>query len=106
MKAQEKKGKRFWDIFIILLVFSVTGSTAAILPRYLMPWLGLERGTWQYILAYILIITPIYQVLLLVYAFIFGKFSYFYEKQKKLGNWILKKFRISSLSQKDSEPLS
>ena len=28
--------------------------------------------------------------LLLLMAFLFGKFDYFYEKQKKLGKWLLK----------------
>ncbi|MEM6630710.1 MAG: DUF6787 family protein [Bacteroidota bacterium] len=102
MKA--KSSRKVLDIVVILLIFSITGSTAAILPKYLMPLLGLEKGTFQYVLGYILVITPIYQVLLLVYAFLFGKFSYFYEKQKKLGNWILKKFRISSTPKQDSEP--
>ena len=77
-----------WDYFIILLVFAVTGSTAALLPKYFMPYTGLENGTFSYVLVYILLITPIYQVLLLSYAFIFGKFAYFYAKQKQLYRWI------------------
>jgi hypothetical protein len=77
-----------WDYFIILLVFAVTGATAAIFPRWIMPLTGLEPGNWQYVLAYILLITPIYQVLLLGYAFLFGKFHYFYDKQRKLLRWM------------------
>lgn len=69
---------------IILLVFAVTGSTAAYVSKLIMPLTGLAKWSALYILVYILLITPIYQVLLLGYAFIFGKFSYFYEKQRKL----------------------
>ncbi len=75
---------------VILLVFAVTGSTAALLPKYIMPVTGVEKGNWLYVLLYILLITPIYQVLLLGYAFIFGKFWYFYEKQKKIVKWLLR----------------
>ena len=85
---QQEKRKKVWDYSIILLVFAVTGTTAAIFPKWIMPLTGLTKGTWQYVLGYILLITPIYQVLLLGYAFIFGKFKYFYEKQKKIGRWL------------------
>ncbi|MEO0898277.1 MAG: DUF6787 family protein [Bacteroidota bacterium] len=92
-KMEEKKKQRPLDYVIILLVFAVTGTTAAIFPRYIMPFTGLAKGTAAYIAAYILLITPIYQVLLLGYAFLFGKFSYFWDKQKKIGKWIADRFR-------------
>lgn len=82
------KANKAWHIFLILLVFSVTGSTAALLPKYIMPLTGFEKGTVLYIIGYILLITPIYNVLLLGYAFIFGKFDYFYAKQKKMFFWL------------------
>lgn len=86
MPAQNKA--RGWDYVIILLVFAVTGTTAAYVAKLVMPATGLEGGTFGYVVAYILLITPIYQVLLLGYAFIFGKYSYFLEKQKKLFRWM------------------
>lgn len=76
------------DYFLILLVFAITGSTAAYVARWVMPWTGLEGGTLLYVLVYILLITPIYQVLLLGYAFIFGKYDYFLAKQQKLFRWL------------------
>ena len=84
----KKENQNWWDYLIILLVFALTGTTAALLPKYLMPFSGLAKGSFSYIFVYILIITPIYQVLLLVYAFIFGKFAYFYEKEKKIFRWL------------------
>ncbi|MEZ4825240.1 MAG: DUF6787 family protein [Bacteroidia bacterium] len=84
----KEKLKKAGDYTIILIVFAVTGSTAAIIPRYLMPVLGLECCNFWYVFTYIMVITPIYQVLLLIYAFIFGKFSYFYEKEKKIFRWM------------------
>lgn len=86
MKPKSKQS--WWDYAIILLVFAVTGSTAALLPKYFMPYTGLESGTFWYVFWYIVLITPIYQVLLLGYAFIFGKYHYFLTKQKKLFRWI------------------
>ncbi|TAE46888.1 MAG: hypothetical protein EAZ89_19140 [Bacteroidetes bacterium] len=86
---QNKKTKLApFDYAIILVIFAITGTTAAIIPRWIMPVTGLTPGTWQYVVAYILLITPVYQVLLLGYAFIFGKFQYFYEKQKQLFRWL------------------
>lgn len=80
------------DYAIILLVFAITGSTAAYVGKLIMPHTGLEGG-WEYWLSYIMIITPIYQILLLGYAFLFGKFAFFWEKQKKLARWLGHFFR-------------
>ena len=88
----EKKKPGGLDYVIILIVFAVTGSSAAWIGKLIMPYTGLEKG-WMYWLSYILIITPIYQILLLGYAFLFGKFSYFWDKQKKLGRWIVRGFK-------------
>lgn len=96
--------KKTWDYTLILLVFAVTGSTAALLPRHIMPLTGLESGTFWYVFWYIVLITPIYQVLLLGYAFLFGKFRYFYDKQKKLLQLLAKPFRRNS-TQKAEPPL-
>ncbi len=82
-----------WDYMIILTVFAVTGTTAAFAPRFLMPHTGLEGGFW-YWFVYFLLITPVYQVLLLMYAFIFGKFSYFYAKEKMAFRWLGKKLGL------------
>lgn len=88
----EKKQQSSRDYAIILLVFALTGTTAAIFPRFLMPLTGLDGDTWQYYLVYFLLITPIYQVLLLGYAFVFGKFQYFYQVEKRMGQAILRLF--------------
>ena len=84
------KRQKVWHYTLVLLVFAVTGTTAAIFPRWIMPLTGLESGFW-YVVTYILLITPIYQVLLLGYAYLFGKFQYFLDKQKRLLRWIMGK---------------
>lgn len=82
-----------WDYVIILTVFAVTGTTAAFAPKTFMPLLNIENS-FLYGLVYFLLITPVYQVLLLMYAFLFGKFTYFYELEKKTFRWIGKKLGI------------
>lgn len=89
-ESKQKQSLKGWDYAIILVVFAVTGSTAAIFPKWLMPLTGIEEGA-AYYMVYFVLITPIYQVLLLGYAFIFGKFDYFWDKQKKIGRWIWRK---------------
>lgn len=79
--------RKFFDYSLILVIFAVTGSTAAYLGKPILQWMNITRenvGTGWYIFLYILVITPIYQVLLLGYAWIFGKYHYFLEKQKRL----------------------
>jgi hypothetical protein len=91
--AAKKKSQSALHYTIVLIVFAVTGTSAAWISKLLMPLTGLSGSTVGYVIAYILLITPIYQVLLLGYAWLFGKFDYFWEKQKKLGRKIVALFR-------------
>ena len=99
---EQEKRRKAWHYSLVLIVFAVTGSTAAIFPRWIMPWTGLSWGDFWYLPVYFLLITPIYQVLLLGYAFLFGKFHYFYAKQKRLFQWMGQKLGI--WHPKPSEP--
>lgn len=72
---------------LILFIFAITGSTAAYIGKPILTWLGVSKanvGLAAYIGLYILIITPLYQVILLSYAALFGQFQYFWTKQKRL----------------------
>ena len=87
MEPQKPKG---WDYVIILIVFAVTGSTVAWVGRPLMEARGFERGwNFTYVISYLIILTLIYPFFLLAFAFLFGKYAYFLDKQKKIGKWIL-----------------
>ena len=79
-----EKTKKTIDFIIIIIVFALTGSTTAFLSGIIMSALGAEPWTFLYILGYLLFIFPLYQGLTLVYAFIFGKFNWFYSRQKKI----------------------
>ena len=81
-----KETQSVWDFIRILLVFAITGTTSSFFPKWIMPLLGMEKGVLYWI-TYILLITPIYFTLLLVVAFFFGKFTFFFEYEKKMLRW-------------------
>lgn len=93
-----KKLKERWGIesnfqlIVILVVFSVTGSTAVYVARPFLEWIGLQPdgfssawwGSWIYWILRILVIFPIYQVLLVIFGAVFGQFSFFWNLEKKM----------------------
>lgn len=76
-----------WQVFVIILVFAITGSTAAMISKPILHWLGISKETHHivlYLLLYILIIFPIYQILLVAIGFLFGQFKFFWAFEKKM----------------------
>ncbi len=76
-----------WQLFIILLVFAITGSSAAKLASPVVSFLGIDPATshWSiYWFARIFLIFPIYQVLLVSFGWIFGQFEFFWAFEKKM----------------------
>lgn len=77
--------KRDFDFVVILIVFAITGSTSAYLGKPALLYIGIDSSTVWYIKLpiYLLTITPIYQVLLLVFGFVFGQFGFFWNFEKR-----------------------
>ncbi len=76
-----------WQVFMILVVFAVTGSTAAYLSKPVLALFGITKDTvsgWIYYPLYIILIFPVYQVLLVGYGFLFGQFTFFWAFEKKM----------------------
>jgi hypothetical protein len=76
-----------WQVFVIILVFALTGSTAAMISKPILHWLGVSKETHHillYLLLYILIIFPVYQILLVGIGFLFGQFKFFWAFEKKM----------------------
>ena len=75
-----------WQIFVILLVFAITGSSAAKLAGPLTEFIGLSKevGGFLYWTIRILIIFPIYQVLLVFFGWLFGEYQFFWNFEKKM----------------------
>ncbi len=84
--------KSLLDYLLIIIIFGLTGTTAVFASGFIMGALGFEKWSIPYILGYIFIIFPTYQLLLLGYAFIFGKFDYFFSRQKKIGKFFITLF--------------
>jgi len=87
-----KKLKKRWNIqsngqlFIVFLVFAITGSSAAKLAAPLTEFFEIkkEMGWYIYWPFRILIILPIYQLLLVFYGWVFGEFVFFWNFEKKM----------------------
>lgn len=69
-----------WELIAIFLAFAVTGSTAGRLSNPLMEIIGLDKNLtsgWIYWPVRILLIFPIYQVLLVIFGWLFGQYTFF-----------------------------
>jgi len=93
----EKLKKRWgiessFQLIIILVVFSITGSAAVYIAKPFLGWIGLERGNfpetwwsgWVYWTFRILLIFPFYQILLVLFGWLFGQFKFFWNFEKKM----------------------
>ncbi|WP_422080346.1 DUF6787 family protein [Ulvibacterium sp.] len=88
----EKLKKRWgihsnFQLLIIFIVFAITGSAAAKLAEPLTSFIGLQQETtnpWIYWTVRILLIFPVYQVLLIVFGWLFGQFKFFWNFEKKM----------------------
>jgi hypothetical protein len=89
-KLEKRWGVSTYQVFIILLVFSCTGFTIVFLKKPIFSLFseGGELPLWASILYYILIL-PIYNIVLLIYGFLFGQFDFFWAYEKRFFKRIL-----------------
>jgi hypothetical protein len=87
------KLKQKWNIhsnfqlFIILLVFSINGSLSVALAKPFMKMIGLLENTTNPLLFWstrIVLMFIIYQILLVVIGSIFGQHTFFWNMEKKM----------------------
>jgi ABC-type multidrug transport system permease subunit len=74
------------DLFLILCVFAVTGTSTAYISKVITGWAGFTEAThwaWKLLLRLSVLIFG-YQLILLCVAFLFGQFSFFWQFEKKL----------------------
>ena len=87
-RLKEKWGiKSNFQFFIILVVFSITGSVAVLIAKPLLNLVGLEKeliSPWVFWPIRIFIIFPIYQILILIIGALFGQFQFFWNFEKKM----------------------
>lgn len=75
-----------WQLVVIFIVFAITGSTAAKFAGPITEMLGItkELNGWIYWPVRILLIFPVYQVLLVIFGWLFGEFQFFWNFEKKM----------------------
>jgi hypothetical protein len=80
------------QLFVIFIVFGLTGSASVKIAKPLLILLGVEQtffediflGSLVYWILRILIVFPIYQVLLLFFGTLFFQFKFFWSFEKKM----------------------
>jgi len=76
-----------WQLFLILVVFSVNGMLAVQLANPVTDLIGMSRETtngWIFWPIRILLIFPIYQILLVAIGALFGQYHFFWNMEKKM----------------------
>ncbi len=81
-----------WQLLIIFWVFAITGSASVYVAKPFLNLIGLSRDAfpdvwwsgWVYWTLRILLIFPFYQVLLVIFGWLFGQFTFFWNFEKKM----------------------
>ena len=81
-----------FQLLIILVVFAITGSSSVYVAKPFLQYVGLEAGNFSegwwgatvYWTARLLLIFPFYQVLLILFGWLFGQFRFFWNFEKKM----------------------
>lgn len=88
----EKLKKRWginsnWQIFAILLVFAITGSTASFIGKPILSFLNITTesfGTYGYWIVRIVLLFIMYQFMLVLFGWLFGQHKFFWNFEKKM----------------------
>ena len=89
-QLQQKWGVSNSRFFLILCVFAVTGTSTAYITKVITTWVGFTEDTfwlWIFLLRLAILIFG-YQAILLMVAFLFGQFSFFWRYEKKILRWV------------------
>lgn len=76
-----------WQLFIIFIVFGVTGSLSVKVGQPILEFLSITKaslGVWLYYPARIMITLPVYQFLLIIIGSALGQFRFFWNFEKKM----------------------
>lgn len=89
-RLQQKWKVNGWQLFLILCVFAITGTTTAWISKSITAWVGL---TPQSPLLYraglrTLVLLFGYQVIILLVSIPFGQFRFFWNYEKKILRWL------------------
>lgn len=78
------------ELWIIMFVFSLAGMATVWIRKPVFHLLGIADTTpWLVrLLAWLVIVVPFYQINLLVFGFLLGKFYFFWEKEKRFWRFV------------------
>ncbi len=84
LKKKYNVGTTF-ELLIILAVFSLAGMAIVWVRKPIFHLLGITAKTPFIIkfFAWLMVVFPTYQINLLIFGFLLGKFSFFWEREKK-----------------------
>ncbi len=87
--------KNTWQVIIILIVFACTGFSVLYLEALIVKWLNIPEDLtwWLRVIVFIFLTLPIYNVLLLIWGFVFGQFKWFWNYEKVFFSRIAKAFK-------------
>ena len=91
------KAKSFYHLCKIFLIFGITGSLSLFISEYILNYIDLGKYISNLILHLFMkfvFLILIYQILLLIFALIFGEFQYFIKFIKKFQN----RFKVNEKS--------
>ncbi len=76
-----------WEMIRIFLVFAITGSSSVLVGRPIIKFLGINQehlNAFLYWFLFIIISLIFYQILLVLFGWLFGQFQFFWEFEKKM----------------------
>ena len=79
--------ERWQDLWIILFVFSITGSSSIAVGRPFLFFMGITKENLDPLVYYPIFIVLsflFYQVFLVAYGWLFGQFPFFWAMEKKM----------------------
>jgi formyltetrahydrofolate-dependent phosphoribosylglycinamide formyltransferase len=85
-KLQQKWNVSSVQLLLILCTFAVTGTSTAVISRYITSWVGFDEYTfwlWKLLLRIFMLVFG-YQVILMIVAFFFGQFPFFWNYERKI----------------------
>ena len=87
-----------FQVVLILVVFACTGFSVLYVEELIYELLGIpkEKSWWAALSLFLIITLPLYNLLLLIYGFIFGQFRFFWNFEKRFFGRIIKPFRKKS----------
>lgn len=80
------------QLIVIIVVFAITGSSSVYVAKPFLELIDMNRGSFTdawwggtlYWTLRILLIFPFYQILLVIYGWLFGQFKFFWAFEKKM----------------------